>query len=384
MNKSLSDLINLIKHRYPDQKPVPLHAPVFFGNEKKYLNECIETTFVSYVGSFVSKFEEMTAQFTGSKYAVAVVNGTAALQLALLCAGVKPGDEVITQALTFVATANAVSHCGAKPVFVDVDKSTLGMSPDSLEDFLSSNCIMKDGKCVNKNSGNTISAIVPMHTFGHSCKIEEIIEIADRFNINVIEDSAESLGSYYKGRHTGTFGLAGILSYNGNKTITTGGGGMIITDNKEFAEKAKHLSTTAKKPHAWEFVHDMIAFNYRLTNVSAAIGTAQMEVIDQILKNKRETSQIYKDFFKNTEYEFINEPQNSKSNYWLNAFLLNDKKERDEFLNFSSENSVMCRPIWNLMTDLEMYKDCRHDSLSNSKFLQERIVNLPSSYIAER
>ncbi|MGE5351524.1 MAG: LegC family aminotransferase [Acidobacteriota bacterium] len=375
-----SETIKFIKSLYPNQNPVPLHAPVFLGKEKEYLNECIDTTFVSYVGKFVTKFEEMTAQYTGAKYAVAVVNGTAALQIALQVAGVENDDEVITQPLTFVATANAISHAGAKPVFVDVDMDTMGLSPEKLLEFLKQNCVRKENDCINKVTGKKIKAIVPMHTFGFPCRIEEIVEIANHYNISVIEDAAESLGSFYKGKHTGTFGLAGILSYNGNKTVTTGGGGMIITDDEELAKKAKHLTTTGKLPHRWEYKHDLVAYNYRMTNLNAAIGVAQMEYFDKILISKQETANLYKEHFCNTDIKFFTAPEGTISNYWLNVIQLKDKTERDAFLEFSNSNGVMTRPIWCLMNSLEMYKDCQKGNLENSEWLEERVVNIPSGY----
>lgn len=382
------DTIDFIKSLYTNKKPIILHEPVFFGNEKKYINDCIDSTFVSYVGKYVTQFEEITAKYTGSKYAVAVVNGTAALKIALQVAGVNPGDEVITQPLTFVATANAISHCGAKPIFVDVDKDTMGMSPEKLEAWLSQN--VKYDKInlhpYNHTTIQRISAIVPMHTFGFPCRIDEIIEVANKYNIPVIEDSAESLGSYYKGKHTGTFGLAGILSYNGNKTITTGGGGMLITNNEELAKKAKHITTTAKVPHKWEYVHDEIAYNYRLTNLNAAIGVAQMENLDKIIENKRQTSEKYKEFFQSKQstnhsiIEFILEPTNSFSNYWLNCIKLENRESRDNFLEETNLNGVMTRPIWRLMNKLDMYQECQKGNLDNSEWLEERIVNIPSGY----
>lgn len=375
------EIIDFIKSLYPNQSPVPLHAPVFMGTEKKYLNECIDSTFVSYVGRFVKQFEDMTAEFTGAKYAVAMVNGTTALQLALQCAGVMPGEEVVTQALTFVATPNAISHCGANPIFIDVDKDTLGMSPESLDEFLKVNTIWDKSlkKTINKKTKKVISAIVPMHTFGHPCRIDDICEIANKYNIVVIEDSAESLGSFFRDKHTGTFGKAGIISYNGNKTITTGGGGMIITDDIEIAEKAKHISTTAKIPHPYEFNHNMIGYNYRMTNVNAAIGVAQMENIQNILKNKKETYKRYFDFFNESGIPIINEPKECISNFWLNAILLNNKSERDKFLEVTNNNKVITRPIWTLMNKLPAYKHCESGKLDNSQWFEDRVVNIPSS-----
>ena len=390
MNK-YQEIIEFIKSLYPNLNPVPLHAPVFLGNERKYLLDCIDSTFVSYVGKYVTQFEEMTAQYTGAKHAVAVVNGTAALQIALQVAGVKPGDEVITQPLTFVATANAISHCGAKPVFVDVDSDTMGMSPEKLEHWLKHNTKpsnpsqpSKPNKPsitpINQSTNQPISAIVPMHTFGFPCRIDEIIEIANKYSIPVIEDSAESLGSFYKGRHTGTFGTAGILSYNGNKTITTGGGGMIITDNKDFAVKAKHITTTAKTPHKWEYIHDEVGYNFRLTNISAALGVAQMESLTAIIENKRKTAGLYHNYFNNTDINFVNELNNSFANFWLNCIKFENREERNNFLEETNANGVMTRPIWRLMNKLEMYKDCQTGNLENSQNLEDRIVNIPSGY----
>jgi perosamine synthetase len=384
MKDIYSDFSNFIRSLYPNQEPVPLHAPIFLGKEKEYINDCIDSTFVSYVGKYVTKFEEMTAQYTGAKYAVAVVNGTVALQIALQTAGIEQDSEVITQPLTFVATANAISHCGAKPVFIDVDRDTMGMSSEKLEHWLKQNTIFRKLSnnlvCTNKVTGNKIGAIVPMHTFGHPCKIEEIIEIANKFNIPVIEDSAESLGSYYKGKHTGTFGLAGILSYNGNKTITTGGGGMIITNDESIALNAKHLTTTGKIQNKWEYIHDKVAYNFRLTNVNAAIGVAQMEYLNKILENKRETAALYKDFLKTVDIEFFKEPENTKSNYWLNVILLKNRNERDEFLEYTINSRIITRPIWRLMNKLDMYKNCLTSNLDNSFYFEDRVVNIPSSY----
>lgn len=376
------DTIEFIKSMYPGMNPVPLHAPAFLGKEKEYLIDCIDSTYVSYVGKYVTKFEEMTAKFTGAKYAVAVVNGTAALQVALQIAGVKYGDEVITQPLTFVATANAISHCGAKPVFIDVDIDTMGMSPEKLNDWLLKNAKINPatGKAFNIATNKQITAIVPMHTFGNPCRVDEIIEVANKFNITVIEDAAESLGAFYKGKHTGTYGLAGVLSYNGNKTLTTGGGGMIITNDEVFARRAKHLTTTAKVPHKWEYVHDEIGYNYRLTNVNAAIGVAQMEYFDKIIKNKRETADLYREYFKNTEIKFFTEPENAISNYWLNVIQLKNRTERDNFLEETNYNGVMTRPVWRLMNKLEMYKDCQTGNLDNANRLEEIVINIPSGY----
>lgn len=372
------EIVSFIKKLYNNKEIAPLHAPVFLGKEKEYLSRCIDTTFVSYVGEYVNQFEDMTASFTGAKYAVAIVNGTAALQVALTVAGVKACDEVITQPFTFVATANAISHCGAKPVFIDVDSDTLGMSAVKLEYWLNNNAYIKDDKTYNKITKRKISAIVPVHTFGFPCKIDKIIEIADKYRIPVIEDSAEAIGSFFNSKHCGTFGLAGILSYNGNKTITTGGGGMIITDDENFSRKVKHLTTTAKIPHKYEYVHDEIGYNYRMPNINAAIGVAQMENLSMILNNKRETAMQYKDFFKKTGIKFIKEPLNSEANYWLNAILFDNKETRNSFLEYTNNNGVQTRPAWKLLNELEMYKECQTDDLTNSKRFSEGIVNIPS------
>jgi perosamine synthetase len=381
MQDKYKNLFNYIKELYPGLSVVPLHAPVFSGNEREYVLDCLDSTFVSYVGEYVEQFERMTAEFTGAKYAVAMVNGTTALQVALQLAGVSPGDEVITQALTFVATANAITHAGAEPVFVDVDKDTMGMSPTALSKWLEVNVVIdkKSKKAINRNTHRPVSGIVPMHTFGNPCRIDEIVAVANSYHIPVIEDSAESLGSTYKQQHTGTFGLAGILSYNGNKTITTGGGGMIITNNSELALKARHLSTTAKVPHRWEFSHDEIGYNYRLNNVCAAIGVAQMEKLDDYLENKSETVEAYIVFCEEHGIDFIRALSNSKSNHWLNGIILENQSMRDEFLAYSNDQGVMTRPVWRLMSSLEMFKNCQRDGLENSIWLEARVVNLPSS-----
>lgn len=376
-----NEIISFIKSLYGHADFIPLHEPRFFGNEKKYLNECIDSTFVSSVGKFVDMFEQKIAEFTGAKYAVATTNGTSALHISLLLSGVEHGDEVMTQPLTFIATCNAISYCNADPVFIDVDLDTLGLSPTALKEFLRDNCEISGQKCINKKSGKTIKACVPMHTFGHPCKIDEIKTICDEWNIALVEDAAESLGSYHGGRHTGTFGLVGAISFNGNKIITSGGGGCIITNDEVIAKKAKHITTTAKIPHKWEYVHDLVGYNYRLPNINAALLTAQLEQLDGFLNSKRELAGIYKGFFEDKNIKFVLEPENAKSNYWLNAVILNSKQQRDEFLEFTNANGVMTRPIWRLMNELEMFKNCQSGSLENSKYLEERVVNIPSSVI---
>lgn len=372
------DIIKFIKTTYNTKEFLPLHEPVFFGNEKKYLNECIDSTFVSSVGKFVGQFEQVVATYTGAKYAVAIVNGTAALHVALELVGVQENNEVITQALSFVATCNAISYCKAKPIFVDVDKKTLGLSPKSLSQFLEKHTEQRKGSCYNKTTGKKIAAVVPMHTFGHPCQIDEIAKVCNTHNIPLVEDAAESLGSYYENKHTGTFGKIGIFSFNGNKTITTGGGGMLITDDKAIATRAKHITTTAKITHPYEFKHDEIAYNYRLPNINAALGCAQMESLEAILKNKRDLAQKYEHFFKDVDITFVTEPNEAKANYWLNALILSNKQERDVFLEATNAAGVMTRPTWQLMSKLDMFKSCQSDKLINSHWLEERIVNIPS------
>ncbi len=375
----MQKVIEFIQNLYGTKDFIPLHEPKFAGNEKKYLNDCIDSTFVSSVGKYVERFEQEFALYTGSRYAVATVNGTSALHIALLLAGVERGDEVITQPLTFIATCNAISYCGAKPVFVDVDIDTMGLSPKSLKEFLEDNCEMSDGKCINKSTKKVIKACVPMHTFGHPCKIDEIKTLCDERNIALVEDAAESLGSFYKGKHTGTFGKLGAFSFNGNKIITSGGGGVIVTDDEILAKRAKHLTTTAKIPHPYEYVHDEIGYNYRMPNINAALLVAQLEQLEKFLKNKRETAKEYERFFSSIEeIKFVKEPKNTESNYWLNAVILKDKEARERFLKETNENGVMTRPVWKLMNELEMFKDMQCSNIENAKYLEQRVVNIPS------
>ncbi len=380
--KMYNNTISFIREAFKTPEEfIPLHAPYFGGNEKKYLLDTIDSTFVSSVGAYVNKFEEMMAELIGAKYAVATTNGTSALHLAMIVAGVEAGDEVITQPLTFVATANAIAHCGAKPVFVDVDKDTMGLSPTVLKQFLETHVDVKEGKAYNKTSGKRIAACVPMHTFGFPCRIDEIVAICDQYDIPVVEDAAESLGSYKNGQHTGTFGLLGIFSFNGNKTVTCGGGGAIVTNDEALAKKAKHISTTAKVPHPWEFVHDTIGYNYRMPNLNAAVACAQLEQLQDILNNKRDLAQSYESYFSDKEdIDFIVEQENTTANYWLNCVVLKDRDARDAFLKATNEGKVMTRPIWTLMNKLSMYDDCMCSDLSNSEWLEDRVVNIPSSY----
>jgi perosamine synthetase len=375
------DVVQFIQSTYITTDCIPLHEPKFLGNEKKYLNECIDSTFVSSVGKFVDEFERKIASYTGTKYAVATSNGTSALHIALLLANVENNDEVITQPLTFVATCNAINYCGAQPVFVDVDQDTMGMSPSALKEFLKNNTSIKNQQCINNKTGRVIKACVPMHTFGHPCKIDEIKDICNKYHIALIEDAAESLGSYYKNKHTGTFGQMGVMSFNGNKIITAGGGGCIITDDETLAKKAKHLTTTAKVPHKWEIVHDAIGFNYRMPNLNAALLVAQLEQLDGFLENKRLLANKYKEFFKKSDIVFVTELENSKSNYWLNTIILKDRQQRNLLLDEANSKGVMTRPIWTLMNKLTMFKNAQCGELTNSEWLEQRVVNIPSSVV---
>lgn len=374
------DTVEFIRELYKSKDFIPLHAPSFTGKEKEYLNDCIDSTFVSSVGKYVDLFEERIEAYTGSKKAVACVNGTNALHLALILAGVEQNDEVVTQALTFVATANAITYSGAKPIFLDVDLDTMGLSPIAVENWLNANAEMIGAVCYNKTTRQRIKACVPMHTFGHPVHLDELVDVCKKWNLELIEDAAESLGSFYKGKHTGTFGKIGILSFNGNKTITTGGGGMLLFNDEALAQKAKHLTTQAKIPHSWNFEHDEIGFNYRMPNINAAIGCAQMEYLENILANKRTTAEAYRNFFKsNDQITFYNEPKNCKSNYWLNCVLLGDENQKQLFLEETNKAGIMTRPIWQLMNRLTMFSHHQTDDLTNSIWLSERVVNIPSS-----
>ena len=358
---------------------IPLHRPIFEGNEREYLVDCIDSNFVSSVGEKVNQFEKRIARYTGAKYAIATMNGTSALHIAIKLAGVVPGDEVISQALTFVATCNAISYSGAFPVFIDVDLDTMGLSPSALKKFLERFAEKKDGQCFNKFSGRRISACVPMHTFGFPCRIEEISAICAEWNINLIEDAAESLGSFVGRKHTGNFSSMSTLSFNGNKIITSGGGGMIITDNPKIAERAKFVTTTSQVSHPYEFIHNEIGYNYRMPNLNAALLLAQLENLNNFIINKRKLAGKYEKFFKSSNYKFFKEPQNCKSNYWLNSIILKNKRQRDIFLKDANSNNIMVRPIWKLMNRLPMFKNAQCGDLKNSEWLFDRVVNLPSS-----
>lgn len=378
----MEDLVGFIRDKFSEPESfIPLHAPVFIGNEKKYLEECIDSTFVSSVGKFVNKFEEMMQELTGAKYAVATTNGTAALHIALHAIGVSKDDEVITQALTFVATCNAISYVNGSPVFIDVDKDTMGMSPTCLNDFLENHCEVVNGDCINKTTGNKIKACVPMHTFGFPCRIDEIVEVCTKWNIIIIEDSAESLGSYVNEKHTGTFGKIGVFSFNGNKVVTAGGGGCVVTNDEGLAKRIKHITTTAKEPHKWAYKHDEIGFNYRMPNLNAALICAQLESLSVFLDKKRSLATSYKSYFEKSDIDFKWERKSTQANYWLNTIIFPDQSKRDEFLGYSNSKGVMTRPAWELMHMLPMFKDCERGNVRNAVYLAERIVNIPSSVI---
>lgn len=384
-------VIGKIREMYPDyaaQGFVPLHAATFSGNEKKYLGECIDTTFVSSVGEFVNRFEREMAAYTGAAKAVVCVSGTNGLHLALMLVGVERGDEVITQPLTFIATANAISYCGAHPVFIDVDRDTMGLSPSKMAEWLEAHAVVRDGQCYNKATNRRIKACVPMHTFGHPVRLDELVAVCREWHIELVEDAAESLGSLYKGRHTGLFGRVGVLSFNGNKTITTGGGGMLLfnQDNLDLAERAKHLTTQAKVPHRWEFVHDAVGYNYRMPNINAALGCAQLECLPGYIESKRGVAEEYRAYFSQPEVqtqfggiEFFSEPADTRSNYWLNAVILPDHEAQVRFLTQTNDGGVMTRPIWELMNRLPMFGACECGDLSLSEWFADRVVNIPSS-----
>jgi aminotransferase in exopolysaccharide biosynthesis len=373
------EVISFVKQQYKTDGFIPLHVPQFNGNEKKYLIDTIDTTFVSSVGAYVDQFEEMITQITNTQKAVAVVNGTAGIQIALRLAGVKSNDEVITQALTFVATANAIVYNNAAPIFLDVDLDTMGLSPKAVESFLNEFGNLREDGCYNKKTDKKISACLPMHTFGFPVHLDELIRICKLWKIPVIEDAAESLGSEYKGKPTGSIGDLGVFSFNGNKIVTCGGGGAIVTNNIELGVKGKYLTTTAKKPHAYEFFHDELGFNFRMPNLNAALACAQLEQLESFLENKRNLAKEYNTFFSDKGIKFRTETPDTKANYWLMSVELENKQERDVFLKETNENNVMTRPIWQLMFRLPMYQDCQKDEQINALFLEERIVNIPSS-----
>lgn len=376
-------LVSFIRELYQSNEFIPLHAPTFQGNELKYVSETIESTFVSSVGKFVDEFERKMEGFTGATKAVATVNGTAALHAALYMAGVKHGDYVITQALTFVATCNALHHMGADPIFVDVSKVSLSLCPVALDNYLRENAFSNESGCFHKTSQRRISAVVPMHTFGHPAELDELVAVCQKWHLSLVEDAAESLGSYYKGKHTGTIGELGALSFNGNKIITTGGGGMVLCRDAATGARTKHVTTTAKVLHPYEFFHDEPGFNYRLPNLNAALGCAQMEVLQKFLQQKREIAQQYQQYFAGTEFSFVTEPDYAQSNYWLNAVICPDLQSRDHLLKVTNDSGVMTRPIWKLMHRLPMFQHAPRGSLAVSEWLEGHLVNLPSSPVSQ-
>ena len=376
---SFKTIISFIQNTFETNKGIPLHAPVFKGNERDYVLQTIDSTFVSSVGAFVDKAEMLMAEISQTNKAVAVVNGTSGLHMALKLVGVNTGDEVITQALTFVATANAIKYCEAEPVFIDVDLDTMGLSPTAVLRFLESYGDRRETGTYNKKTGKRIAAILPMHTFGFPVRLDELIEIATDWNIPLVEDAAESLGSYYKNRHTGSFGSIGVFSFNGNKIVTSGGGGMIVTQDLKLGERAKHLTTTAKVPHNYEYVHDHVGYNYRMPNLNAALLCAQLEQLDLFLKDKRDLAETYASFFEKEGISFRREIEDTRANYWLMCLELENLEERNAFLEETNASGVMTRPIWQLMFRLPMFENCYRDDQTNAVFLEERIVNIPSN-----
>ncbi len=376
-----NELISFFKDRFDTNEFIPLHIPCFNGNEKKYLESCIDSTYVSSVGPFVDKFEEFMSLITKTKKTVAVVNGTAGLQVALRLVGVEKDNEVITQALTFVATVNAIAYNNAHPIFIDVDLDTMGLSPRAVNDFLEEFGELREDGCYNKSTGRKISACLPMHTFGFPVHLDELIKVCNSWKIPIVEDAAESLGSEYKNKPTGSYGEVGVFSFNGNKIATSGGGGAITTNNTQIGERAKFLTTTAKEPHPYEYVHNELGYNFRMPNINAALACAQLEQLSHFLESKRNLAKEYQVFFKKKGMNFRTETSDTKANYWLMCIELENKKERDLFLKVTNKAHVMTRPIWQLMNKLAMYKDCQKDKLFNTRFLESRIVNIPSSVI---
>lgn len=381
MNEQWIQFANEIKKMY-GKDVVPLHEPTFDEKEIEYVTECIKTGWVSSVGSYVTRFEEELAKFVGAKRAVAVVNGTAALHIALKIVGVQENDEVLMPSLTFVATANAASYLGAIPHFVDVSYETLGMDPIKLNKHLEEIGVLRNGQLYNKQTGRRIAAVVPMHTFGHPVDLDGLLEVCDKFNLVLVEDAAESLGSYYKGKHTGTFGKVAVFSFNGNKIVTTGGGGAIVTNDDQLADYAKHLTTTAKIPHRWEYVHDEIGYNYRMPNINAALGCAQLEKIKVFLRKKKVLTEKYEQLICNLEgVQLFKQPLNSESNYWLQTLILEDSLNRNKVLSFLNDNGVMSRPIWQPLHELKMYKNNPMMEMNTTMQLKQKIVNIPSAPI---
>jgi perosamine synthetase len=374
-----SDIIGFIKNQFDNQEFIPLHEPRFSGNEKKYVIDTIDSTFVSSVGTYVDKFELMMSSISGTKKSIAIVNGTSALQVALRIVGVNSGDEVITQALTFIATINAIIYNGAAPIFIDVDLDTMGLSPKSVESFLEGFGELREGICYNKKTNRKIAACMPMHTFGFPIHVNELVKVCDKWNIPIVEDAAEAIGSEYHSKPIGSFGKIGVFSFNGNKIVTSGGGGVIVTSDVELGVKAKHLTTTAKVPHPYEYVHDEIGYNFRMPNINAALACAQLEQLDFFIENKRKLAQEYNTFFKSNGINFRTELPQTKANYWLMCVELENKKEREAFLKDTNGNGVMTRPIWQLIFKSSLYSGFQKDEQTNALSLEDRIVNIPSS-----
>ena len=358
-----------------------LHEPCFEGNEEKYVADCVKTGWVSSVGSYVDQFERMLEEITGATKAIAVSSGTSGLLIALKLAGVEADEEVIVPAFTFVATANAVAHCNAIPHFVDIEPDTLGIDPTILRHYLAEITESKNGRTVNKKTGRIVSAVIPMHAFGHPMRVDELMDVASEYNLNVVEDAAESLGSFFQNQHTGTFGKLGVISFNGNKICSTGGGGAILTNDLQLGEKAKHLTTTAKVSHAWEYYHDQVGFNFRMPNLNAALGCAQLEQLENFVQAKRELAQTYQKTFASSDVATIlHEPAHCRSNYWLNTMILEPEyaSRRDTILREFHQHRIMARPAWELMTNLPMYSECPASDLTHSRDLHARVINLPS------
>ncbi len=377
--KHIDDLIGLIREIYKTKKIV-LHEPRFIGKEKKNLIQTIDSTFVSSSGENINLFEKKIAKITGSKYAISTSSGTAALHSSLIAVGCDSNSEVITQSLSFIAACNAIKYCGSHPIFIDVDRDSFGLSPSKLEKFLSENTEVRSDKlCWNKKTNRIIKACIPMHTFGFMMQVDKIKKICRKFNIKLIEDAAEALGSFYKKKHAGTFGDIGVISFNGNKIITTGAGGMIITNNKKYADKLKHLTTTAKKLHPWHFIHDMVGYNYRMPNLCASLGLAQLENLKFFLNDKKDLAHIYYQWGKENDFNFLRGISNCHPNYWLNTIILNNKSERDRLLEETNKKGIITRPVWTPVHKLKMYRTYSRDDMLNTNWIFNRAVSLPSS-----
>ena len=378
-SKMIINLIDFARDTYKTNDFIPLHAPKFNSNESAYVQETIKSTFVSSVGKYVDDFEQKIEAYTGSAKAVATVNGTAALHAALYMANVQRGDLVITQALTFVATCNVLYHMGVEPIFVDVSPVSLGLCPKAVAAYLEEHGQLTENGCVHKTTGQTIKAVVPMHTFGHPVELDELLAVCNTWKLILVEDAAESLGSFYKGKHTGTIGDLGAISFNGNKIITTGGGGIVLCNDAQLGAHTKHVTTTAKVPHPFEFYHDEPGFNYRMPNLNAALGCAQMEVLESYLQQKRHLAYSYQQLFSGSEFTFVEEPSYARSNYWLNAIICPNKETREHILKETNQAGVMTRPIWQLMHRLPMFANALRGDLSQSEFFEARVINMPST-----